>query len=171
MLVGNQVRLRTLTPADLAETVRIRSHPDVMARWWSDDVAGDAAAAIADESLHYLAIEDSTGTLVGGIQWVAEPDPDYAHASIDIYPDPPVHGRGLCTESVQLLVGHLFAVEGHHRITIDPAADNIAAIRCYEKAGFVPVGIMRQYERGPDGTFHDGLLMECLRGEWRQASG
>jgi len=24
---------------------------------------------------------------------------------------------------------------------------------------------MRQYERGPDGTFHDGLLMDLLRGE------
>jgi aminoglycoside 6'-N-acetyltransferase len=24
---------------------------------------------------------------------------------------------------------------------------------------------MRQYERGPDGTFHDGLLMDLLRDE------
>jgi aminoglycoside 6'-N-acetyltransferase len=37
--------------------------------------------------------------------------------------------------------------------------------------GFRPVGIMRQYERGTDGTFHDGLLMDLLRdeltGTWR----
>jgi hypothetical protein len=26
---------------------------------------------------------------------------------------------------------------------------------------------MRLYERGPDGTFHDGVLMELLAGELR----
>jgi aminoglycoside 6'-N-acetyltransferase len=31
--------------------------------------------------------------------------------------------------------------------------------------GFKPVGIMRQYERGPDGTWHDGLLMDLVRQE------
>ena len=45
---------------------------------------------------------------------------------------------------------------------IDPAADNVAAIRSYEKVGFRPVGVMRRYERGPDGQWHDGLLMDLL---------
>jgi aminoglycoside 6'-N-acetyltransferase len=31
--------------------------------------------------------------------------------------------------------------------------------------GFRAVGVMRQYERGGDGHFHDGLLMDLLRGE------
>jgi aminoglycoside 6'-N-acetyltransferase len=47
-------------------------------------------------------------------------------------------------------------------LTIDPAAANTYAIKAYERVGFKPVGIMRQYERGPDGTWHDGLLMELL---------
>jgi len=51
---------------------------------------------------------------------------------------------------------------GHHRITIDPAAHNTAAILCYTKVGFKPIGITRQSERGPDGTWHDGLLMDLL---------
>ena len=41
------------------------------------------------------------------------------------------------------------------------------AIRCYTKAGFRPVGVMRAYERGPDGRFHDGLLMDMLAAELR----
>ena len=53
-------------------------------------------------------------------------------------------------------------VHGHHRIEIDPAADNAAAIRAYTKVGFRPVGITRQSERGADGTWHDGLLMDLL---------
>ena len=55
---------------------------------------------------------------------------------------------------------------GHHRITIDPAATNAAAIRAYEKVGFRRVGVMRSYERDADGRdWHDGLLMELLAGE------
>ena len=52
---------------------------------------------------------------------------------------------------------------------IDPAAAKSHAIRCYTKVGFRPVGVMRQYERGGDGNFHDGLLMDLLRGELRCA--
>ena len=48
---------------------------------------------------------------------------------------------------------------------IDPAADNVAAIRAYEKVGFRPVGVMRQYERLPGGEWHDGLLMDLLADE------
>jgi aminoglycoside 6'-N-acetyltransferase len=33
--------------------------------------------------------------------------------------------------------------------------------------GFRRVGIMRKYERGPDGVWHDGLLMDMLREELR----
>lgn len=50
---------------------------------------------------------------------------------------------------------------GHHRLTIDPAADNFAAIKCYAAVGFEPVGTMRRYEKGPDG-WHDNLLMDLI---------
>jgi aminoglycoside 6'-N-acetyltransferase len=57
---------------------------------------------------------------------------------------------------------YLFEHRGHHRITIDPAAHNERAIRSYRRLGFRPVGVMRRYERGADGTWHDGLLMDLL---------
>ncbi len=62
----------------------------------------------------------------------------------------------------------LFEERGHHRLTIDPALANAAAIRAYEKAGFTRVGVMRRYERdalGPD--WHDSLLMELLADDLR----
>ena len=34
-----------------------------------------------------------------------------------------------------------------------------------DATSFRPVGVMRQYERGNDGQFHDGLLMDLLRDE------
>jgi aminoglycoside 6'-N-acetyltransferase len=61
------------------------------------------------------------------------------------------------------VVRHLIEERAHHRITIDPAVDNVVAIRCYEKVGFRRVGVMRSYERDVDGDgWHDGLLMELL---------
>jgi aminoglycoside 6'-N-acetyltransferase len=64
------------------------------------------------------------------------------------------------------LDGAVVGDHGHHRLTIDPAADNEAAIRTYRKVGFKPVGVLRRYERDSDGTWHDGLLMDLLAEEF-----
>ena len=156
-LGGALVRLREATEQDLPTLVAIRSTPEVYARW------GEPDDDLTDEELHLLVIEYDD-RIVGAIQWSEESDPDYRHAGIDIYLDPSVHGRGLGTDAVRTLAKHLIE-RGHHRLVIDPAADNEAAIRCYAKVGFRPVGIMRRYERGPDGTWHDGLLMDLLAEE------
>jgi aminoglycoside 6'-N-acetyltransferase len=105
------------------------------------------------------------GQVVGWIQWSAEDEPDYRYATMDIYVDPAVHGRGVGTDAVRTLARHLINDHGHHRIEIDPAADNEIAIRCYLKVGFRPIGIRRRSERGSDGTWHDGLLMDLLADE------
>jgi len=63
-------------------------------------------------------------------------------------------------EAAGLLGRFLFEERGDHRITIDPSAAKQHAIPCYRKISFQPVGVMRQYERGADGRFHNGLLIE-----------
>lgn len=103
--------------------------------------------------------------MIGAIQWHAEPDPDYRHASLDVFLDPAVRGEGLGGDAIRTLARHLIDEYGHHRFTIDPAAANSAAIRAYAKVGFRPVGIMRRYERGADGRWHDALLMDLLAEE------
>ena len=117
---------------------------------------------VADE--HSLAIEVD-GVVVGAVQYGEEEDPMYRNATIDVYLTASRHGEGLGSEAVLVLARYLIEERGHHRLTIDPAAGNRAAIRAYEKVGFRRVGGMRSYERGPDGTFHDGLLMEMLADE------
>jgi len=165
MLEGSLVRLRPATRADIPALVPIRQTPEVYARWRGGH---DMVAAIEED----FAEPDSTpyvieldGRVVGWIQWSAEEEPDYRHASMDIYLDPAVHGRGLGTDAVRTMSRHLIVDQGHHRLEIDPAADNQAAIRCYSKVGFRPVGIQRQSERGSDGTWHDSLLMDLLAEE------
>jgi aminoglycoside 6'-N-acetyltransferase len=78
------------------------------------------------------------GAVAGLIQFYEELDPNYKHASIDLFIDPALRGRGLGPEAIRRVARRLIAEHGHHRITIDPAADNAAAIRSYEKAGVPP---------------------------------
>lgn len=164
-LPGAQVVLRPATVEDVPALAQIRATPEVYHRFGGgEDLASAVDSDLADEDVHYYVIERD-GRVVGGIQWSEETDPDYRHAQIDIYVDPAVHGRGLGTDAVRTLARHLITERGHHRITIDPAADNAAAIACYRKVGFRPVGVMRRYERGPDGEWHDGLLMDLLAEE------
>jgi aminoglycoside 6'-N-acetyltransferase len=108
------------------------------------------------------------GALVGSLQVAEEDTPDYRHAGIDLFLAPEYQGRGLGPGAIHLIARHLLEVRGHHRLTIDPAAENLRAIHAYERVGFQPVGIMRQYQRGRDGTWHDGLLMDLLVGELRE---
>jgi aminoglycoside 6'-N-acetyltransferase len=161
-LRGPRVVLRPLSPQDIPLLTAIAADPAV-ARWWGDLPAADLGAkAAGEDDVMALAVEVE-GRVVGMLQIHEEPDPDYRHAGIDMFLAGPVQGRGLGREALSLAVEHLIAERGHHRITIDPAADNERAIRCYEAVGFRRVGVMHAYERGADGAFHDGVLMELVR--------
>lgn len=165
VLRGASVSLRPTVREDIPALASIRATPEVRARWrGGHDLEADISAALEDPDVRCLTV-DHQQRIAGMIQWYAEEEPDYRHAGIDLFLDPTVHGRGLGVDAVRTLACHLVDAHGYHRLVIDPAADNEAAIRCYTKVGFQPVGIMRQYERGMDGTWHDGLLMDLLAAE------
>jgi aminoglycoside 6'-N-acetyltransferase len=129
-------------------------------RWWDAPAEGFPWTDDADSTRWTIEVD---GAVAGMIQFSEEDEPKYRHASVDVFLDPALHGRGLGTEAVRRVVRHLVDELGHHRITIDPAVDNAAAIRTYEKAGFKPVGVLRRYERAADGEgWQDGLLMEFV---------
>lgn len=162
MLEGAVVRLVPLTADHLPDLRRIRATPEVRSRWGEPEDDG-VDGSDGDVTCFAIIVD---GTVRGMIQYGEEDDPGYRHASIDIYVDPAVHGRGIGKDAVRTLARHLVDDRGHHRLVIDPAADNIAAIRCYAAVGFKPVGVMRRYERDWDGTgWHDGLLMDLLSTE------
>jgi aminoglycoside 6'-N-acetyltransferase len=166
---GPRVTLRPVVADDAEGLVAILATPEV-ARWWP---AYDRARVEAE----YLVSEDDVVVwaillgerLIGLIQASEENEPEFRHAGIDLFLDPAVHGQGLGPEAIRIVAHHLIENRGHHRLTIDPAADNETAIRAYAKVGFRPVGRLRRYQRFPDGSWRDGLLMELLAEELSEA--
>jgi aminoglycoside 6'-N-acetyltransferase len=156
------VLLRPLAEGDEAELRRILLTPEV-ARWWDAPEEGFPWSDDPDATRYVIEVD---GAVAGMVQFSEETDPKYRHASIDVFLDPALHGRGLGSEAVRRVARQLVEERGHHRITIDPATANAAAIRAYEKAGFRRVGVMRRYERDVGGAgWHDGLLMELVAGD------
>jgi len=166
ILRGERVRLRPFTEADVEPLAKMVAEPEI-AKWWIDyDAARLRREMIDDDEVIPFAIE-LDGQMIGAIAYQEENDPAYRMASIDVTVDTAHMNQGLGTEAVRTLARCLFEERGHHRLTIDPAITNDRAVRAYEKVGFRPVGIMRDYERLPDGTYRDGLLMDMLAGELR----
>jgi aminoglycoside 6'-N-acetyltransferase len=162
VLHSDRLLLRAPSEHDLEPLVQILSEPEV-ARWWHGFDRDRVRAELVDpdEDVSVFVIEHDRA-LIGAIQFGEVTDPQYRHASIDLFLGESAQGRGFGPEAIAALVRYLFGSRGHHRLVIDPAADNVRAIRAYEKVGFRKVGTMRQYERGPDGSWHDGVLMELL---------
>lgn len=162
-LRGSRVTIRPGGLEDVAPLRAVLADVSVV-RWWGEpEPAGQIAAKLRGDGSSVLLVVEMDGHVAGGIQYHEEQDPMYRHAGIDIFLGGPYQGRGAGAEAIDLLTRFLFRERGHHRITIDPAAANQQAIRCYQKVGFRAVGVLRRYERGADGRFHDGLLMDLIR--------
>ncbi|QNG55961.1 GNAT family N-acetyltransferase [Pseudonocardia petroleophila] len=157
-MAGQTVVLRPTTAAHVPRFLEVLSHPEV-AKWWGGydlervrrELLGPQGYAV---ELH--------GDVVGLIIYYEEDDADHRHAGLDLALHPDAHGQGLGADAMRTMARFLFEVRGHHRIVIDPAAHNERAIRSYTRVGFRPIGVMRDYERRLDGSWHDGLLMDLL---------
>ena len=165
-LRGERVSLRPLEPSDATRLGEIAAEPEV-AHWWLGLTEQDILEKAGPDEDGFVFAVELDGELIGLVEAGEETEPDYRHASIDIFLTSERHGQGLGSDAVRTLARWLFDERGHHRIVIDPAATNERAIRAYERVGFTRVGVMRQYERGTDGDWHDGLLLDLLREDLR----
>lgn len=107
-LASGDVRLVPLVSEHADELRRIRRDPDVE-RWW-DPVEPDFPLDDEPEATRYTVLLGPR--VVGMVQYGEELEPKYRSASIDIFLDPAVHGRGIGSTAVRLLAGHLLGVRG-----------------------------------------------------------
>ena len=166
ILRGDTVELHAVRPDEADALLAFWRDADasVHERWprWTPEDVAVVLSGEGGDGAWWIRID---GEAVGYAQHYQELDDEYLHAGIDLFLLAAAQGRGAGTDAVRTLARHLVHDLGHHRLVIDPAVDNERAIRCYAKVGFRPVGTMRRYERGADGTFHDNLLMDLLADE------
>ena len=147
---------RPLTDDD-RPALRAMLHAPEVARWWPpyaiDEHKGETRFAI-----------EVDGELAGMIQYDEEIERDWKQAEVDIFLGPAFIGRGIGTEAMRAMVDLLVEERGHHRVVLGTEVDNVAAQRCYEKAGFRKVGIMEACTRDhATGEWRDEVLMEWVR--------
>jgi aminoglycoside 6'-N-acetyltransferase len=164
-LHGDLVVLRPLGEDDVPRIVELGADPEVE-RWWrglTTEHVLEKARGEGEGAAVFAIVVD--GAVAGMIQHYEELDEEFRHASIDLFLGAPYQGRGLGPDAVRTMARHLIVDRGHHRLTIDPAAHNERAIRCYEKVGFRRVGVLREYWLDPDGVWRDGVLLDLLARE------
>jgi aminoglycoside 6'-N-acetyltransferase len=157
-LTTDRLTLRPAHVEDLPDFLRIIQAPGT-AEWWGhyegqeddDELVGGFAIVLEGETIGWLGSIEETAT-------------KYPSVAFDIMIDPAHQAKGYGPEALRALIDHYIA-KGHHRFTIDPSTKNKNAIRAYEKVGFKAIGVERDSEIFPDGTFGDGLLMDLLARE------
>lgn len=160
-LQGERVLLRPAQLDDAQALADILAEPEV-ARWWGANDIDSVREEMRAQPSFVIVIDDA---VAGWLQVHEENEPDYPSVAFDIVLATALHRRGYGREALRLAIAH-FIERGHHRFSIDPSAANERAIRSYTSVGFKPVGILRSYERAPDGRWRDGLLMDLLADEF-----
>ena len=179
MIPGERVRLRPIDRADLPRFVQWFGDPEVRAnlllykpiglaeeeRWFENNAAaGDTQAWAIDVRSE---TEEEAWVHIGSCGYH---NIDWRNRCGEIgivVGDRGYWGRGYGTDATRALVGWGFDTLGLHRIYLKVYADNARAIRCYEKAGFVLEGRLREdsFHRG---AYRDSLVMGILEAEWRR---
>ncbi len=107
---------------------------------------------------------DVDGAAMGGATMFAF-DHLARNAEVGITLLPAARGRGIGTAAMIQLVAFGFERRNLHRIHLEAIASNTAAIRSYEKAGFVIEGRQREHA-WVRGRYEDIVRMGILRSEW-----
>jgi RimJ/RimL family protein N-acetyltransferase len=174
-----RLRFEPITEADLPLLATWRARPHV-AEWFHGSLTPEQTAAKfiprirGDDPVQgYIAYIDDVA--VGYIQSFRVADHPDAVAALQIPGDPhgvdvllgdaDARGHGLGTRLVREFTQRLLAAENVDYVVISPDAENAAAIRAYEKAGFAAVKIVPSTKDA-----RTNLLMEYPPGAVRARS-
>ena len=165
VLHGRRVSLRPATIDDAPALASILAEPAVATWWGGYDLERVRTDLLGPEPEEEPFVIEVDGVVVGYLQVFEEDEPEFRYAALDLFLRTASQGEGLGPDAIRTMAAHLIDERGHHRLTIDPAVANERAIAAYERVGFRPVGVMREYQRLPDGRWVDALLMDLLAAE------
>ncbi len=173
MLFGESVRLRAIEREDIPTFVRWFNDPEVRRyllmyeplskareeRWF------EAHLDKQNEFIFAIEVRTEEGWVHIGNIGLHRVDWKNRNATLGIALGEKAYwGRGYGTDAVRTALRFAFQELNLHRVELEVVADNLRAIRCYEKAGFVREGTRRE-AIFRDGRYHDAHVMAVLAGE------
>lgn len=168
VLEGAAIRLRPIADADTDLIVKWRNTPSVVQNFifrqtFTPEMHRNwlATKVATGQVVQYIIIDKADDKPVGSVYY-RDIDSHNRSAEYGIFiGEESARGKGLGTETAKLFTDFGFAELQLHRISLRVLAENTAARRSYEKAGFVQEGIFRDMEL-LDGQYRDVVFMARL---------
>lgn len=171
-MMNEQVTIRPVTEADTDRIIAWRNAPSVMAHFIYRTPLTRKA------HLNWLHNRVETGevaqfviydgeTAVGSV-YLRDIDRSNQKCEYGIFiGDDNCRGKGIGTAAAKLALAYAFEQLQMNRVYLRVFADNLGAIRSYEKAGFCYEGTFRQ-DVMIDGVGEDIVFMAILREDWEK---
>lgn len=167
-LIGEKIRLRPMWSEDTEAIVRWRNNPRVQKNFiyqkpFTKEGHETWIKTMVDTGkVVQFIIEDLAEKRPVGSVYFRDIDREYEKAEYGIFiGEDDAVGKGFGSEAARLAVEYGFAELGLHKIFLRVFADNAAAVRSYEKAGFVREGYFQDEVR-IKGQFRDLVFMAIL---------
>ena len=170
-LIGKNISLRPITPADTPLIVRWRNTDfvknnflyrkkfteEIHRHWLETKVA-------TGEVVQFIIEHEENGNKVSvGSVYLRDIDKENSCAEFGIFiGEESALGKGIGTESAKVMLDFAHNQMGVHRVFLRLLSDNISAYKAYRKAGFVAEGIFRDMKK-IDGKYKDIMFMSSIQ--------
>lgn len=166
---GEKIRLRLMNGQDADLIVHWRNNPRVRNNFiyqkpFTREGHENWVRTMVDTGkvVQFIIEDISTGQPVGSV-YFRDIDKEHLKAEYGIFiGEDSAVGKGVGSEAARLAVQYGFEELGLHKIFLRAFADNVGAIRSYEKAGFVKEGYFKD-DVCIDGRFKDLVFMAIIR--------
>lgn len=148
-----RIQIRPWRLSDAADLARAISNPKILQNlrdglpypYTEEDGRDFISAMLAAEKNDTFAFAvTADGRVAGSIGVFRQQNIHSRTAELGYYLAEEYWGKGIMTQAVKLLCGHVFSNSDILRIFAEPFAHNAASRRVLEKAGFTLEGILRQ---------------------------
>jgi ribosomal-protein-alanine N-acetyltransferase len=171
MLKGTSFQLRPIAEADLPVFAEQMATTDNRGDYYPHTVYSPVTIrkqfeknGYWDEKSGILLIVSDAERIIGQIEFFSVVDYWSAFEISYLLYDRAERGKGIITESVNLLVRYLFETTTVNRLQLAIHPENVPSLRVAEKCGFTYEGTARGawYNKG---AYHDMEIFSILRGE------
>lgn len=165
------IYFRQMTIEDTDQIVAWRNSPQVRSRFIYQDLFTREGhlnwihtMVETGKVVQFIICECKTNRMLGSV-YIRDIDRTHKKAEYGIFiGEPDARGRGIGTAAAKLMLRYCFEEEKLHRVYLRALADNLPAVRSYEKAGFVQEGVLRE-DVCIQGVFRDIIWMAALNPE------